>query len=395
MLYYENIIRSYVNKMKINRFKRWLATGLALTIAISIPLQGFAQTPKKSSPTGEELISQGIDQLMQEVAKTGEFSGSVILAQNGKILLSKGYGYANEEYKIPNDAKTVFRIASLSKQFTAAAVLKLEESGSLKVSDPISKFIPDFPRGSEITIEMLLNHTSGLVDDVSGTGMKMDTLMCLKHTPKELIEIIKGEKLGFEPGTKFFYSNHGYMLLGYCIEKASGMRYEAYLKKNILDPLGIKDIRYDQNTEIIPNRAEGYRLTRSGKVKADYLDMSNPYAAGGLLGTTEAYLKWQQSYYSPKILTQASWDKMFSDSVKTSRTPLLDERYGYGIMTVTLPLGIQTGGKLIYHTGAVTGFRAFQLHSDSSKLDLVLLSNSESLDLEKLVLRIIAKLNPM
>lgn len=381
--------------MKNSQIKKCMAIVMAFFIAVNTSVLSFAHVAKQNAPSSEDMIAQGIDQLMQEVSKTGEFSGSVILAQNGKILLNKGYGFANEEYKIPNTDKTVFRLASLSKQMTATCMLKLEETGKLKLTDPVSKFIPDFPRGSEITLEMLLNHTSGLVDDISGTGMTLDTLMCIKHTPKELIELIKNEKLGYEPGTKFFYSNHGYMLLGYCIEKASGMSYEAYLKKNILDPLGIKDIRYDYNAAIVPNRAEGYQLTKKGRIKANYIDMSNPYAAGGLIGTTEAYLKWQQNYYNPKILTQASWDKMFSNSVKTNRTPLLNEYYGFGVMTTTLPLGIQTGGKLIYHTGGVTGFRAFQLHSDSSKLDLVLLSNCESLDLEKLLLRIIAKLNPM
>ena len=395
--------------MKSYQTKKLLAAGLAFTMCLGTFGQGFAMAgseafvaatapvtaAKQTSASGGVLIAQGIDQLMTEVAKTGEFSGSVILAQNGKTLLNKGYGYANEEFKVANTPKTVFRIASLSKQLTAAAVLKLEETGKLSTKDPLSKFIPDFPRGNEITVEMLLNHTSGLVDDISGTGMKMDTLMRLKHTPKELVDIIKAEKLGYNPGEKFFYSNHGYMLLGYIIETASGTRYDAYLKKNILDPLGIKDIQYDQNSLVVPNRAEGYKLSKGVKTKADFIDMSNPFAAGALLGTTEAYLKWQQSYYSPKILSQASWDKLFGTSVKTNRTPLLDEHYGYGVMTTTLPLGLQTGGKLIYHTGAVTGFRAFQLHSDSSKLDLVLLSNCESLDLEKLLLRIIAKLNPM
>lgn len=380
-----------------NRLKRLISSMLVVcTLAtVAIPTSVFAGKAKKTSPSGAEIMATGMDQLMQEVTKKGEFSGSVILAQNGKVLLSKGYGYANEEYKIANDAKTVFRIASLSKQLTAAAVLKLEESGKLSTTDPISKYIPDFPRGNEITLDMLLNHTSGLVDDVSKTGMKANSLMRLKHTPAELAEIIKNEKLGYEPGSKFFYSNHGYMLLGYCIEKTSGMSYEAYLKKNILDPLEIKDIRYDQDTAIIAKRAEGYKLVNGKKVKSDFIDMSNPFAAGALLGTTESYLKWQQNYYNTKILTKASWDKLFKGTVSTNRSALLDEKYGMGIMTAEMAFGFGKPSRVIYHTGGVNGFRAFQIHIDSSKLDFVLLSNSESLDLETLLYSALSKMMPI
>lgn len=384
-----------------HRGRRTLALMLTLALMASTSPAGFGATAASPAAvqtavakTAASALAKGVDSLLTEMQKKTGFSGSVILAQKGTVLLNKGYGYANEEYKIVNGPKTVFRYASLSKQLTAAGVLKLEETGKLSLKDPLSKFIPDYPRGGEITLEMLLNHTSGLRDDVKHTGLTQPELTRLYHTPKELVELIKAEPLATEPGETYFYSNHGYILLGYCIEKASGMSYEAYLNKAVFSPLGIKDIQYDQGSAIVPNRAEGYKLVKGKKVKADWIDMSNPYAAGALMGTAEAYLKWQQSYYSPKLMSKASWDKLFSGSVRTYRTALLDEQYGLGVMTTHLTLGSGDHAKVVYHTGGVNGFRAFQIHIDRAELDFVLLSNNESLDLESLLAKVLVVFMP-
>lgn len=363
-------------------------SGFAATVTTPAAIQTAAQ---KAAATA---LAKGVDSLLTDMQKKVGFSGSVILAQKGNVLLNKGYGYANEEYKVANSPKTVFRYASLSKQLTAAAVLKLEENGKLSLKDPLSKFIPDYPRGQDISLEMLLNHTSGLRDDVSHTGLTQAELTRLGHTPKELVDLIKAEPLATKPGETYFYSNHGYILLGYCIEKASGMSYEAYLNKAVFTPLGIKDMMYDQGSAIVSNRAEGYKIVKGKKVKAEWIDMSNPYAAGALMGTTEGYLKWQQSYYSTKLLTKASWDKLFSGSVRTYRTAFLDEQYGLGVMTTNLSLGSGENAKVIYHTGGVNGFRAFQIHIDRANLDFVLLSNNESLDLETLLAKVLTVFMP-
>lgn len=339
-------------------------------------------TPSK---TQVNPLATAIDKLLETYYKTGSFQGSVILSQNGKVLLSKGYGNASEEFGVPNTEKTVFRLASLSKQITAAGVLKLVEQKKLGLNDSISKYIPDFPNGDKITIKMLLNHTSGLQDQTVQTGKTEAELMRLAHTSEELLAMIKAEKLVTEPGKSFYYSNHGYILLGYIMEKVSGVSYGKYLADNILSPLGIKDIYTDENAAIVKNRAEGYKMVSGVKKKADPIDMSNPLAAGSLLGTTEAYLKWQQNYYNTKILTKTSWDALFNMSTKTNRTTLFDERYGLGIMGTTVTLLTGKNVKVSYHTGGINGFRNFEMHIDGLGVDFVLLSNNEGLNLEELL----------
>lgn len=330
-------------------------------------------------------LSSAVDAILTSYAKNANLQGSAILAQNGKILLNKGYGNANEEYAVANSGKTVFRLASLSKQITAAAVLKLSEQGKLKLTDPLSAYFPDFPRGGEITLKMLLTHTSGLQDLTTHTGKTDAELSKLPHTATELVSMIQGEALVTDPGKSYFYSNHGYVLLAAVIEKASGTSYNDYIKKQVLMPLGIEGIQGDTGLGIIKNRAEGYKLLNGQKFKADYFDMSNALGAGSLLGTIEGYLKWLQSYNSPKLLSKASWDQLFDLSTKTNRTELYDERYGLGIMGTQMTLLSGQPVKMLYHTGGINGFRNFEIHIESMKLDFVLLTNNEGLNLEELL----------
>lgn len=330
-------------------------------------------------------LAKQIDEIIKENIKSSQFSGTVLLAEKGKIVLNKGYGYANLEYKVPNTGKTVYRLGSLSKQLTAVAILKLEEKQLLSLKEPISMYIPDFPNGDKITLEMLLHHTSGLVDRTDHMGLTNAELTQVGHTPTELVEMIRREKLGAEPGKKYFYSNHGYILLGFVIEKVSGMSYFDFLKKEVLSPLGISGIQYDDYKNIVPNRAEGYQVSNGKKLKADYIDMSNPYSAGGLLGTTEAYLKWQRNYNNTKFLTKASWDKFFKVGVKTNRSEFIDEHYGLGVMLTAYKMTSGKVARMYYHTGGVNGFRAFQVHVDIVDIDLIILSNNESIDLEGLL----------
>lgn len=361
-------------------FKRITGMVLSLCLLSQVVLPAAYAAPAKLSQS--QVVAKQVDTLLSQTQQAGSFSGTVLLTQNGKTLLSKSYGFANEEYKIPAGVNTVYRYASLSKQLTAASVLKLAEQGKLKIDDPINHYIKDFPNGDQITIKMLLNHTSGLRDDMKSSGLTNEAFLKVYHSPAELAALIAQEKLGAKPGETYFYSNHGYILLGYIIETVSGKSYETYLKESILTPLGITGIQLDSNKAIIPSRAEGYSGIGAKKQKAEYIDMSNAYSAGGLVGTAASYLKWQQSYYSPKILTKDSWDQLFKGEVKTLRTPLMDERYGLGIMSTTISGFSSKAYTISYHTGGVNGFRNFQLHFDAMGIDLVLLSNNESLNLE-------------
>lgn len=343
------------------------------------------ETPKPVVLDKNALASKSIDLLLTEMQKMGTFSGSVIMAHKNKILLNKGYGFSNEEFDVLNQPKTMFRIASLTKQVTAVAVLRLEDQGKLSIKDPLSKFIPEYPRGSEITLEMLLNHTSGLGDSIKHTKMSMEAIQKLKRTPDQLVKMIMPQPLKYEPGTTYFYSNHGYILLGYCIEKASGMTYGDYLKKEIFEPLKIQNLYYETGETLVKNRAEGYKVVNGSKVKSDWFEMSNAYAAGGLIGTTESYLKWQQNYNNSTLLSSDAWNRFFNTTVKTNRTPLIDESYGLGIMQTTTLMTNGQPTRVIYHTGGVNGFRTFQLKIEALNLDLVMMSNNESIDLDMLL----------
>ena len=216
-----------------------------------IPAQTTVQTPA-TDPTAR------MQQVIRYYLENKSFMGTVLVVKDGKTLVDQGYGSADLEWKIPNTPPVKFRLGSITKQFTAASILLLEERGKLKVEDPISKYLPDAPDAwKNITIYNVLTHTSGIPSftgfpDYRSTEWK-DT------TPAELVARFKDKPLDFEPGSKFSYSNSGYVLLGYLIEKVSGQTYADFLQQNIFTPLGMADTGMDSNKAIIPEHAQGYQ----------------------------------------------------------------------------------------------------------------------------------------
>ncbi|HEY6230679.1 MAG TPA: serine hydrolase domain-containing protein, partial [Pyrinomonadaceae bacterium] len=232
----------------------------------------------------------------------GKFMGTVLVAQDGKIVLDKGYGFANLEWDIPNTPRTKFRLGSLTKQFTAASILLLEERGKLKIEDPVKKYMPDAPAAwDKITIFHLLTHTSGIPSFTGFADYRSREAEAI--TPEKLVEWFRDKPLEFEPGTKWNYSNSGYVLLGYLIEKISGQSYAEFVQQNIFTPLGMKDSGYDSNSAIIAHRAAGYTPGNSGPVNAGFVHMSIPFSAGALYSTTEDLLRWEQGLFGGKVLT--------------------------------------------------------------------------------------------
>jgi CubicO group peptidase (beta-lactamase class C family) len=224
------------------------------------------------------------------------FMGSVLVAQNGKVLLDKGYGFANLEWDVPNTPTTKFRLGSITKQFTAASILLLEERGKLKVEDPVKKYMPNAPATwDKITIFHLLTHTSGIPSFTGFSDYESHEAQAM--TPGKLVEWFRDKPLEFEPGTKWNYSNSGYVLLGYLIEKISGESYSDFVQQNIFTPLGMKDSGYDSNSAIIAHRAAGYTPGKSNPVNAGFVHMSIPFSAGALYSTTEDLLRWEQGLF--------------------------------------------------------------------------------------------------
>ena len=290
--------------------------------------------------------------------------GSVLVARGNQVLFSKGYGFANLEWRVPNGAATKFRIGSITKQFTAAAILLLEERGKLTLDDPVKKFLPDAPAAwDKITLRNLLTHTSGIADIVMNP--EFVKLQSLATTPEELVERFRRLPLDFAPGSQFSYSNSGYMLLSYLIEKISGSSYEDFLRENLFAPLVMNDSGYDTNSAIIPRRAAGFVYDSSGFVNAAFIHMSIPQGAGGLYSTTGDLLKWNQALFGGKVLKPESLAKM---------TAPFRENYALGLSIETTA----RGRKAIRHDGAIDGFDADLTYFPEDQLTVAVLSNVET-----------------
>lgn len=292
---------------------------------------------------------------------TGQFMGAVLVAKDGKILINKGYGRANLDWKVPNSPMTKFRLGSVTKQFTAACVLLLEERGKLKIEDPVKKYLPGVPAAwDRITIFNLLTHTSGIPNFTSFQDYRASEAM--PTTPEKLVARFRDKPLDFAPGTSWSYSNSGYVLLGYLIEKVSGEPYSKFLQDNIFTPLGMKDSGYAANAKIIPQRAVGYAPGPGGPVVAGYIDMSIPFSAGGLYSTTEDLLRWEQALYGGKLLTAASLQKM--------TTPFRDN-YAFGLVVRKAP----NGDRIFWHNGSIEGFNTWVGSIPAENLDVIVLAN--------------------
>lgn len=317
----------------LQKRKHFVVFGSILLAVLFISCDEAAQTP------ASEFEARVVEYLDAHVAQK-TFNGSVLMAKNGKILFSKGFGMANFDLGVPNSPGTKFRLGSITKQFTAMLVMQLQERVLLSVNDPLTKYIPDYPDGSKITLHHLLTHTSGIP---SFTGFPDYTKIMIQPLPlEEIIALFKNKPLEFEPGTKYVYSNSGYILLGYILEKAADKPYDLLLKENIFDPLGMDDSGYDWNRIIVENRASGYTLDRGEVVNDSYIDMHIPHAAGALYSTVEDLYTWDRALYSEKLLSRESMEKMF--------TPFLNN-YAYGWNVSEL-----FGRKMISHGGGINGF---------------------------------------
>ncbi len=286
------------------------------------------------------ILSQKIDNYLQPLLDEDLISGSVLIARGDQVLISKGFGLANREYQIPCTAHTRYRLASVSKQFTAAAILILQEKGNLSVNDHLSKYLPDFPNGDKITLHHLLNHTSGVVNY---SRLKDHyRIWTMPHTLQQVIDRFKNEPLSFEPGSKWEYSNSGYVLLTAVIEKVSGLTYEEFIKQFIFDPLDMNESGVDSHTEVIPNRATGHYNHGEGIIQAPYLDIGFTSGAGSLYSSIGDLYKWHQALQGTEFLTENSKEQMF--------TPGLSD-YGYGWF-----IRFNVGKTLIEHPGGINGF---------------------------------------
>lgn len=329
--------------------------------------------------TADKQLAAKCDQLLSEQFKASETGGTALIAKKGQIIYKKAFGMANLELNIPMQADNVFRIGSISKQFTAVAILQLMEQGKLGLQDDITKFISDYPtHGHKITIEHLLTHTSGIQ---SYTGMKdFENISRLDKKPEELIAFFKNQPMEFAPGTKWNYNNSGYFLLGYIIEKVSGKTYPEYVEETFFKTLGMTNSYYGSDSKIIKNRASAYSKNDNGFVNAEPLSMTLPYAAGSLQSTVEDLYKWNQALHSFKLVKKESLDKAFTsyilaDGKKTN--------YGYG-----WSMGNIQGSPTIEHGGGIPGFLTMGIYLPKEDVFVTIFSNCDCKSPDELAVKL-------
>lgn len=353
---------------------RKIFTGNLLLIALTLLtfiVTSFSQQDKQ----------QKIDELVQKYYDYGLFNGSVLVAEDDKVLYSKGVGFADVENKIQNQPDTKFRLASITKQFTATLIMQLVEQGKIKLDGKLSEYLPYYRKdiGEKITIAQLMSHTSGM-DNYTNNAKFMELDAETSVTPKEFVLKYCSNDLVTEPGTKWDYSNSGYFILGLVIEEVTGKDYGTVLNENILTPLGMTNSGYEKMGINYENKAIGYS-NLFGEIKpAKRIDMSVPFSAGSMYSTVEDMFKWDRALYTEQILKKESIDKMF--------TPVMNN-YGYGWQIVEAPLDEKTTLKFVTHSGGIFGFNTLETRFINDNKFIVTLSNHESGSLNQLITGIV------
>jgi CubicO group peptidase (beta-lactamase class C family) len=319
----------------------------------------LALLPLVSLPARAQDVPR-MERVIQEYVNQKAFMGAVLVVKDDKVILDKGYGSANLEWNIPNTPATKFRLGSLTKQFTAASILLLEERGKLSLTDAVKKYLPDAPAAwDRITIYNLLTHTSG-IPNMTGFD-NFPEVMRKTETPAQLIAGFRDKPLDFPVGEKFSYSNSGYLVLGAVIEKIAGTPYAQFVQDNLFKPLDMKDTGYDNAADIIPMRAAGYSRRKGELVNSDFIDMSIPYSAGSLYSTTHDLWTWEKALFGGKVVSAASLRKM--------TTPFKDD-YGFGLIVHNAD-----GHRQIFHNGGINGFSTVLSWYPDDKLIVVVLDN--------------------
>lgn len=361
----------------MNSIKRSLGFRLLLVVLLqhSFVISIAAQSPAAaaSAPTVQQVAAK-VDEYMNAAVKAEGFTGSILVARDGSPLASKGYGFANVELNVPNTPQTVFRLASLTKQFTAVAIMMLQERGKLNTGDPVCKYLDNCPATWQpVTIRHLLTHTSGIPNYTSFPDFAKTAMSPATH--ESFIGRVKDKPLDFAPGEKFNYNNTGYYLLGVVVERAAGKSYEDFVQENIFSPLGMKNTGFDHPRRIIKNRAAGYEGQEEMVYNAPYIDMSNGYSAGFIVSTTEDLLLWDKALYTDKLVSRKSLDEML--------TPFKDlspgKNYAYALW-----LEKQSDRQAVSHSGHINGFSTYMMRYPAERVTVIVLSNNRGAPSERI-----------
>lgn len=335
---------------------RFLSSGYSCVLSmVIIMLAG-------TSPMSGQANQQPYAEYMTAATQLGWFNGYVVVARDGEPIFSQGYGRANFEDDVANTSRTKYRLASITKTFTAVAIMMLQEKGSLAVSDPVCKYLAECPAAwKPVTIRHVLGHTAGIADYAAAPDFM--SRIGLPTAPDALMATVRPLPLQFGPGSNFAYSNTNYIILGRIIEKVSGQSYAAFIKNKILDPLGLADTGYEDGSTLIKHRAAGYRHGPETMTPARYMDMSNAYAAGGLYSTPEDLVRWDQALATEKILSKRSLDEIFTPGKGNAGFGWFVDRDG--------------GRPRQMQSGLNSGFASAMYRFPDERVAIILLSNVE------------------
>ncbi len=337
------------------------------TLCVLIPfLVAAASSGSRTSDVAS--LHEQMEAFLEGAYPADQPGAAVIVTRDGEVLFRGAYGMADLELGVPLEPDMVFRLGSITKQFTGAAIALLEQEGKLSIDDPITKYLPGYPtHGHEITIAHLLAHTSG-IRSYTGIPGWMESKIKADMTLEELIDGFKSEPMDFAPGERFLYNNSGYVLLGAIVEKASGEPYDEFVEQQIFAPLEMESSYYGEHGQIIPRRTPGYDGGPGEYQNAQYLSMTQPHAAGSLLSTVDDLAKWDRSLYSDDLLSDEARQKMvtpfsLADGSSTD--------YGYGFM-----MGDVKGHPSVAHGGGIFGFSTYGLRLPEERVYVAVLTNS-------------------
>ena len=313
-------------------------------------------------------IAAAVDSMVAAALKTGRVPGMAVAVVRGRdTIVMKGYGLADLEFDVPTPVRGIYEIGSVTKQFTSAAILQLQEQGKLSLDDELTKYLPSYPvNGRRITIRRLMDHSSGIK---GYTEMPEFGTFMMRDLPRDsLVALFSSRPFDFEPGDAVVYNNSAYFLLGLIIEKVSGQTYEDYVQKNLFERAGMRDSRYCSERAIVKNRVHGYDNSPTGLVRAAYLDHNWPYSAGSLCSTVGDLIAWNYALHGGRILTPASYRSMITGE-KLNDGAII--RYAKGLMVDS-----SFGHRVISHGGGINGFVSQLDYYPDDSLHIVVLVNS-------------------
>jgi CubicO group peptidase (beta-lactamase class C family) len=342
----------------------WIHRSLLGAAACAVTLSPLAaQRPDRTR------IEAVTDSVVGAALATGKAAGmSVAVVRGRDTLVMKGYGYADLEFDVPTPPAAIYEIGSLTKQFTATAILQLAEQGKLSLDDELSKHFPDYPlQGQRVTLRRLLDHTSGIA---SYTELAEFELLSVRTLPRDsLVALFSGKPFAFPPGARMSYNNSAYFLLGLLIEKLSGLSYAEYVQQHLFEPAGMRDSRYCSEREIVKRRANGYDPGANGLERAAYLVHLWPFAAGSLCSTVGDLVAWNRALHGVKLLSERSYREMLTPGTLNDGARL---RYGKGIAIDSL-----YGRRTAHHGGDINGFASELEWFPDGEVSIVVLVNSE------------------